>query len=112
MVNRSAGASPRATPRVAQSAVSSTAPLEARTEEASRWKFGCSKGSGRRLRLQPPAHAGHVLRELGAELREQGALLGLDLVPSHVGDVGGQEQGCADIRQITRPAREREEEAK
>ena len=47
--------------------------------------------------LEPPSDAGHILRKLGAELFEQAALLGFDLVLSHVCDEGRQEQCCASI---------------
>src|SRR6185295_12037668 len=62
-------------------------------------------------RLEPSSNAGHVLRKLASELFEQGALLGLDLVLSHVCDEGRQEQGSAGIRQVHRPACKRQKKA-
>jgi hypothetical protein len=47
--------------------------------------------------LEPPSNTGHILRELGAKLGEQGALLGLDLISSHVRYEYRQEQGRAGI---------------
>ena len=55
-------------------------------------------GSAARMQhLEPPSNTGHILRETGAEFCEQGALLGLDLISSHVCNEDRQEQGRAGI---------------
>src|SRR3982750_3845611 len=50
--------------------------------------------------LYPSPDTGQVLCELRAELFGQGAFLGLDLKPSHVGDKRRQEKCRSSIRQV------------